>query len=311
MLAEQIISQEQEQILIGLMAEKKTINPKYFYDHKGSQLFEKITQLDEYYPTRTEISILKKYANEISSCMDERAIIVEPGAGSCEKVQYLLEQVKPAAYVPQDVSRDFLSQSTKGLSEKFPWLQVSPIVSDFSQPIALPKQLEEFTKYVFYPGSTIGNFDVDMAIKFLVNMRSLIGHSGGILLGVDLHKDSETLEAAYNDSLGVTAEFNLNVLDNINSLMDGSIDSGRFLHKAFYNTHERRIEMHLESQMDQVYDLLNERIEIKKGETIHTENSYKYSLTDIEKLSRKAGLRIEKTWVDDNRLFSLNYLRPM
>lgn len=307
-IKEPSINKEQQDILDGLISEQKTINPKYFYDHRGSKLFEKITQLDEYYPTRTELTILNNYAQDIAQLLEPGSLIVEPGAGNCTKIEYLLEAIRPSIYVPQDVSEEFLQKSAQRLSERYPWLKVHPIVSDFSDPIELPENYQKFEKHVFYPGSTIGNFEPEDAVIFLKQMHKLVGSRGGMLLGVDLHKDNDTLHAAYNDEKGFTAEFNLNTLNHINQILDGNIDIKQFEHHALYNSQQQRIEMYLRSKTKQDYTILGHHLTFERGELIHTEHSYKYTLGGIAELAEKSGFTLKKSWLDKNELFSVNYL---
>ena len=305
----QAISQEQQDILDGLTSEQKHINPKYFYDHRGSKLFEQITELEEYYPTRTELTILHKYAQDIAQYIQKDSLIIEPGAGNCTKIEYLLEALHPSVYVPQDVSEEFLQKSAARLSSRYPWLHVEPIASDFSEPIVLPDKYQNMQKHVFYPGSTIGNFEPDDAVQFLKNMHILVGENGGVILGVDLHKNNDILHAAYNDEEGITAEFNLNTLRHINQLLDSTINVDQFAHHAVYNSQQQRIEMYLRSKTDQKYEVLGHRINFKPDELIHTEHSYKYTLDGIAKLADRAGLTLQKSWLDENELFSVSYLK--
>ncbi|HEY9030583.1 MAG TPA: L-histidine N(alpha)-methyltransferase [Kangiella sp.] len=307
-IKEPSINKEQQDILDGLVAEKKFINPKYFYNHRGSKLFEKITQLDEYYPTRTELGILKNKSKEIAEFISSDSIIIEPGAGNCTKIEYLLTDIHPNVYVPQDVSEEFLQKSAERLSERYPWLEVHPIASDFSDPIELPEIYQHFAKHVFYPGSTIGNFEPEDAINFLKKMHQLVGNHGGILIGVDLHKDYETLHAAYNDEKGITAEFNLNTLNHINQILEADIDINQFEHHALYNSKQQRIEMYLRSKSKQRYEILGNTISFEMGELIHTEHSYKYTLDGIAELAQKAGFMLQKSWLDEAELFSVSYL---
>ncbi|WP_251359696.1 L-histidine N(alpha)-methyltransferase [Kangiella sp. TOML190] len=304
-----MLNKEQEALLAGLLAEQKYINPKYFYDKNGSELFERITQLDEYYPTRTERTILIQNAEEMASYFDKSAVIIEPGAGACEKIQLILEAIHPEAYLPQDVSKRFLQQAAQTIKDKFPWLKVYPIVSDFAKPIEIPKEFRNKPSYVFYPGSTIGNFEPESAVSFLKNMRQLVGDDGGILLGADLHKEPAVIEAAYNDTHGVTAKFNLNMLSNVNRQLGSAIDASKFSHRAFYNEKLHRIEMHLVSMQQQAYFVDGKQIDFKAGETIHTENSYKFSLEDIDKMAQGSGFQRIKTWTDKDGYFSLNFFR--
>lgn len=302
-------SAEQKQVLLGLKAPQKSINPKYFYDQEGSHLFEQITQLEEYYPTRTEIQIFRQYAKQITARVQGGALLIEPGAGSCEKVRHLLKELHLTAYLPQDISEDFLLAATAKLKEEFPGLHIHPLISDFAHPLQVPDHLAQHSKCVFYPGSTLGNFNTDDAIAFLSQMSRLVGQNGGLILGADLHKDTARLEAAYNDRDGLTARFNLNILKNINRLLGCTIDPGQFNHQAHYNTEKRRIEMHLISSCEQRYDILGEEIHFQAGESIHTENSYKYTLQDLESIAAQAGFELIESWLDEERLFSVSYLR--
>ncbi|NVJ67497.1 MAG: L-histidine N(alpha)-methyltransferase [Gammaproteobacteria bacterium] len=309
MLAEKTLTTEQRELIAGLSAAEKYINPKYFYDKKGSELFEQITQLDEYYPTRTESAILSEYAAEMANYIPKDSVIVEPGAGACEKIQLILEAIHPKAYLPQDVSRRFLQQAAKSLKTKFDWLEIEPIISDFSKPIAIPDSYHNDSLFAFYPGSTIGNFEPESAKRFLSNMRALVGDNGGLLIGMDLQKDPQIIEAAYNDSKGVTAEFNLNMMNNVNRHLGSKLDLTMFSHKAFYNQALNRIEMHLISKQSQSYKILGKAIQFDKGEAIHTENSYKFSLESIDELAKATGFNRVKTWVDSEQLFSLNFFQ--
>ena len=296
------------EIMTGLRAEQKTINPKFFYDKLGSQLFEEITQLTEYYPTRTEISILQQHAAAISRLLGERIHLIEPGAGSCEKVRYLLEALRPERYLPMDISTDFLQQSVDQLLVEHPWLEVQAIAADFNHDIDLPDFPDNDKVVVFYPGSTIGNFEPKQAVDFLRRLSQWVLPDGGILLGVDLEKDEEILDAAYNDADGITEQFNLNVLNNINSLIDSNFEVDNFSHYAYYNQTKHRIEMHLRADRSHQVNCGGERIEFEAGETIHTENSYKYTVEGIAELARQAGLRLQQNWCDKEGLFSMNYL---
>lgn len=305
------IEEEQQAILEGLKAEQKFINPKYFYNHHGSKLFEQITELDEYYPTRTERSILQSSAKDIAQYVEANSLVVEPGAGSCKKIEHLLNELHPQVFVPQDVSAEFLQKSAERLSKAYSWLEVIPVASDFLDPIDIPDSVSHYRKYVFYPGSTIGNFEPEDALRFLKQMRSLVGESGGMILGVDLHKDNDTLHAAYNDKKGITAQFNLNTLSHINEILSSSIDVNKFEHYALYNSAEQRIEMYLKSLGQQRYEILGETVSFEEGELIHTEHSHKYTLDGIAQLAIKAGFTLEKSWLDDDDLFSVNYLKAV
>ena len=303
------LDEEQAAILQGLKAEQKFINPKYFYNHHGSKLFEQITELDEYYPTRTERKILQSRANDIAQLIEPNSLIVEPGAGSCKKIEYLLEALHPSVYVPQDVSAEFLKQSAQRLSNEYSWLDVVPVASDFSDPIEIPERLQSLRKYAFYPGSTIGNFEPEDALNFLKQMRQLVGDNGGMIIGVDLHKDNEILHAAYNDKKGITAQFNLNTLSHINDILDADFNIKEFEHVALYNSKKQRIEMYLKSLKSSAYDVLGETVTFEKGELVHTEHSYKYTIEGIASLAQNSGFLLKHSWTDKKDLFSVNYLQ--
>jgi dimethylhistidine N-methyltransferase len=303
-------SDSQKELLHGLVQVPKTISPKYFYDAKGSELFDQITRLPEYYPSRTEMGILSRYSKQIAAHCGANCVLIEPGSGSSEKVRLLLEAIKPCAYVPLDISGDFLFQSALKLGREFPWLRVHAVCADFGHNWELSKTLPDGKRIIFYPGSTIGNLEPADAISFLGSLRGWIGHDGGMLIGVDLHKSESVLNAAYNDAAGVTAAFNLNVLNHINPLLGANFDSEKFAHCAFYNNSKQRIEMHLKSKHAHTVQCNGNTLSFKQGESIHTENSYKYTLESFATLAAQAGLTVEKTWLDDEQLFSVHYLQP-
>lgn len=296
-----------DEIRIGLQASPKSISPKYFYDEYGSQLFDQITRLPEYYPTRTEVSILTRYADEIAKIAGRGKVLLEPGAGSCSKVRHLLQALSPACYVPTDISRDYLFAAAEKLQQEFVDIPVYPAAGDMQSEVALPPEMEGIQRLVFYPGSTIGNYTPEHAAGFLRHIRSLIGDDGGLLIGVDLRKDSERLNKAYNDTAGITAQFNLNAMSHINALAGTDFDLSLFHHVAFYNEQAGRIEMHLESQIDQLVWLADEHISLAQGERILTEYSYKYTLEGFSELAAQAGLALQHYWTDDENLFSLQY----
>ena len=297
-----------EELLAGLTQAQKVINPKYFYDEKGSQLFDRITRLPEYYPTRTEIDILTRHRQEISEACETGCLFIEPGSGSCEKARLLLDDLQPSAYVPVDISADFLLQAATQLGKEYPWLAIRAVCADFNHSWSFVDDLPTGKRVVFYPGSTIGNLEPDNALTFLKRVRAMVGEEGGVLIGVDLHKSSSRLTAAYNDAQGITAEFNRNVLKSINGLLDADFDPAMFAHHAFYNRDQRRIEMHLVSELAQTVRCNGSHIEFGEGETIHTENSYKYTVAGFTELAAGAGLRLERSWLDDEELFSVHYL---
>ncbi|MEP5568111.1 MAG: L-histidine N(alpha)-methyltransferase [Halioglobus sp.] len=296
-----------DEIRAGLSKTPKQINPKFFYDERGSRLFDQITQLPEYYPTRTELSLLERYATDIAEITGQGAVLLEPGAGSCEKVRYLLPEMLPACYVPIDISGDYLFAAAKSLQQDFTDITVFPVADDMKSDIQIPTEFEGLRKLVFYPGSTIGNYTPEQAVGFLHHVHSLVGVSGGLLIGVDLEKDKDILDRAYNDDAGITAAFNLNCLSHINTLTGSNFEIDKFRHVAFYNAQESRIEMHLESACDQSVNLVGEVISFKDSERILTEYSYKYSIPRFTELAASAGLEARAQWVDDDSLFSLQY----
>lgn len=297
-----------QELLDGLFAEQKYINPKFFYDEYGSQLFEQIMRLPEYYPTRTEIALLKKYQDEIASVIGENKVLIEPGAGNCEKVQHILSSLKPSCYIPIDISADFLFECARKLQIKFPGIDIHAVADDMKASVDVPDNFKKNEKVVFYPGSTIGNYKPNEALDFLKHARELAGEHGGLLIGVDLQKDKAILDAAYNDKQGVTALFNLNVLSHVNKLLDSDINIDLFEHVAFYNEKLCRIEMHLQSRVDHQCRLDNAgKVSFTEAERIHTEYSYKYTVESFSKLAIQANLKLENYWIDEEELFSVQY----
>ena len=296
------------EIMQGLRAPRKSINPKYFYDQRGSRLFEAITRLPEYYPTRTEAAILSDNAAAIAAACGQDCLLIEPGSGNCEKVRYLLDAVAPRAYVPIDISADFLQQAPQDLGSEYPELAIHAVCADFSSEWEATPSLPAGKPVIFYPGSTIGNLDPGEARAFLSGLKSWMGSAGGALIGVDLHKSTAVLNAAYNDSQGITAEFNLNILRHINSVVDGEFDPENFQHRAFYDSDRQRIEMHLVSRLAQSVPCNGEAVEFAASESIHTEYSYKYTVPGFRELAASAGLSIRQSWLDEGELFSVHYL---
>lgn len=293
------------ELMAGLTSPRKRVSPKYFYDERGSELFEQITAQPEYYPTRTERSILHRYCGDIAKRLGHRQLLLEPGAGSCEKVRLLLDSLQPAAYVPMDISGDFLCQSAQRLTEEYPWLPVTALRADFTRMPALPEALPKAPRCLFYPGSTLGNFTPAEARDFLVHAARLTGPGGQLLLGIDLHKDHDVLHAAYNDAAGVTAAFNLNLLNHLNRLLDGEFDPGAFRHVAGYHRGRRRIEMYLESRHAQRVRCGGRTVQFRRGERILTEYSCKYTRHSFTRLAREAGLAVTGHWQDDAGLFAV------
>jgi dimethylhistidine N-methyltransferase len=296
-------------VLHGLSARRKVIPPRYFYDASGSALFEEITQLPEYYLTRTETTILESYAKDICDGASVGHVLLEFGSGSSRKTEILLDALPPlAAYIAIDVSRSALDQARQRLSKRFPLLVFWPILADFSNPISYPLELSDRRRIGFFPGSTIGNLTPVAAARLLVLMRNALGHGGRLIIGVDVKKETRRLVAAYNDSSGVTAAFNLNMLTRINRELGGNFDLGAFEHRAFYNPREGRIEMHIVSLRNQSVRVLGRPFRFRVGESIHTENSYKYSAGQFQALAEAAGWSARQVWLDEDRLFSVHEL---
>ena len=297
-------------IVAGLSQPQKRILSKYFYDERGSKLFEQITQLPEYYPTRTETALLRAHAAEFAELIGPHASLVEFGSGSSTKVRILLDALEaPSAYVPIDISRDHLIESAKGLAEAYPDLMVVPVAADYTQPLELPEIPDEVVRIGFFPGSTIGNFSYAEAVEFLHNAATELGSDNGLLIGVDLKKDAAILNAAYNDSAGITAEFNLNILRHINRELGVDFDLDGFTHDARWLPEEGRVEMHLVSKRDQTVRLDGHVFEFAQGESIHTEDSHKYTIEEFHALAAEAGWRAFRHWTDADNLFSIHYLR--
>jgi len=299
------------EVLAGLSLPQKKIPPKYFYDQRGSQLFEQICDLDEYYPTRTEVSILEGNSAQIAGLLGDDAVLIEYGSGSSRKIQILLDAVSGhGTYIAVDISKEHLIHSAGELARDYPELNVIAICADYSKPFSLPSDaaLSGKSRTAFFPGSTIGNLDPADALSFLKNTAATVGPGGSMLLGVDLKKDAQILNAAYNDSLGVSAEFNLNVLARINRELDADFDLSAFTHRAFYDQPKGRIEMHLESLAEQSVQLGGRVISFRKGETIHTENSYKYSVEGVRALAAAGGFETAHVWTDPRDLFGVFYL---
>jgi L-histidine Nalpha-methyltransferase len=298
-----------EDLVAGLTARPKRIAPKYFYDEIGSKLFEKITELPEYYPTRTEFGILADNVEALAALVWPNAALVEFGSGSSAKVRLILRELDNlAAYVPVDISADFLSQACGSLNEEFPHLRVLPVAADFTRRFALPAEVRGRPLIGFFPGSTICNFEPPDAQDFLRNAAAILGPGSVLIVGVDLPKDRAVLNAAYNDAQGVTAAFNLNVLARANRELGTDFDLSAFEHRAFFNVHLSRIEMHLVSARDQKVQIGRTSIAFAAGETIHTENSYKYSPDRFIALAREAGWSSAGVLTDKDRLFSVHTL---
>ena len=303
------MSDELEEIHAGLSQPSKSISPKYFYDDAGSKLFDAICDLPEYYPTRTELSIMQTNIDEIATLIGEQASLIEFGSGSSLKTQVLLRHLHdPAVYVPVDISREHLLEAAGKIREEFPTIEVLPVAADFTKPFQLPSpRVMPLRNIVYFPGSTIGNFSTDASLELLKVMHHEAGEDGALLIGVDLQKNKTVLESAYNDSVGVTAQFNLNVLRRLNNEFGGTFDLDGFRHRAIYNQKAGRIEMYLDSVRDQTAEVGGKTFQFAEREAINTEYSHKYTLEGFATLAQAAGFKVEKVWMDVDRLFSVQY----
>lgn len=298
-----------EEVLSGLGRRPKTLPCKHLYDAHGSRLFDQICELEEYYPTRTELRIMQKNVGEMVECLGPRCLLVEYGSGSSIKTRILLDHMlDPAAYVPIDISREHLADSAARLREAYPNLEIVPFCADYTATFDLPDPAVEYERaIVYFPGSTIGNFDPSEARRFLRRMASVAGPGGALLIGVDLRKDRSILEAAYDDARGVTAAFNKNLLTRINRELGGAFDLDAFEHEAIYNVEEGRVEMYLVSLIDQHVRVDGELVGFERGERICTEHSYKYTLTGFADLALAGGFRVKRVWTDPENYFSVQY----
>jgi dimethylhistidine N-methyltransferase len=301
------VSEFEADVLEGLHAVPKHVPAKYFYDATGSRLFERITELPEYYPTRCEMRILRRRAAEIATLIPQGAALVEFGSGSSKKARILLGAApKLAAYVPVDICGEMIEQEAAELRPDFPQLKVLPVTADICKPFVLPQEAKAAPARVgFFPGSTIGNFEPHEAAGFLRNAANILGKGAILFVGVDLIKSVDVLNAAYNDAEGVTAQFNLNLLTRINRELGGTFRLDSFEHHAFYNRERHRIEMHLASLRRQRVKVAGETIDFRAGETIHTENSYKYSVESLAALARGVGWLPARAWTDSHKYFSI------
>jgi len=292
-------------VLAGLSTTPKAIPARWFYDRTGSELFEAITQLPEYYPTRTETALLAAHCSDVAQLAGPGRAVVEFGSGSSLKTPHLLRAVDPAAYVPIDISGEFLRSSSATLQEAFPELAIHPLEADFMQPFALPDAVASAPKLGFFPGSTIGNLIARSAVDLLRRMREALGVGSMLLIGMDRVKDEETLIAAYDDAAGVTARFNMNLLVRINRELGGTIPLDAFAHRPIWNDDYARIEMHLEATRDVEFSVMGQTLSMREGETIHTENSHKYAPRDARLLLRAGGWSPIAEWTDSANQFAL------
>lgn len=293
-------------VLTGLRQDgQRAIPARWFYDKTGSELFEEITRIPEYYPTRVETDLLRDHARELASYIGAGAAIVEFGSGSSTKTPVLLRALAPQAYVPIDISGEFLHESAGALAEEFPNLRIEPVAGDFTHRLRLPVWIDHHPRLGFFPGSTIGNLAPEAAVDLLRTMHETLGEGAWLLIGMDRIKDPALLLPAYDDAGGITARFNLNLLERINRELDGTIPVDGFRHKVVWNDFEARIEMHLEARRDLEFDAAGESFTMAEGETIHTENSHKYGLRDARLLLRAGGWAPIREWSDADDMFSL------
>jgi len=299
------LSETSVEILDGLARAPKAIAAKYLYDQRGSELFELITQLPEYYLTRTEIQILRTYAADIVQEVGSGRQLIEFGSGSSAKTRLLLESLRPAVYVPVDISRQRLAASVASLHQQFEWLQIVPVSADYCRPLRLPAAVTAGPRTVFFPGSSIGNFEPRDAVEFLRVARGVAGADGQLLIGIDLKKDPETIERAYDDAQGVTAAFSLNALQHMNDIVDADFDLTSFRHHARYNRDFGRVEIHLVSKRDQTVHVSGQRIRVHDAEMIHIENCYKYDPQEFDVLAGQGGFTRRAEWLDPQRRFAV------
>jgi dimethylhistidine N-methyltransferase len=301
----------EQEILGGLSKPQKQISPKYFYDENGSRLFDEICVQPEYYPTRTELGIMQAHVDDIVDLVGPQASVIEFGSGSGLKTRLLLSHLPDlAAYVPVDISRETLSRAAESLAADYCDIEVLPVCADFTQPFELPTPcVMPQRNLVFFPGSTIGNLSADKALSLLQVMREEAKDDGALLIGVDLVKPAEILEPAYNDAAGVTADFNLNLLERLNREHDANFSLPSFEHEAVYDAENRRIEMRLVSLVKQRVRVAGEAFDLADGEYIVTEHSHKYSLGQFESMAETAGFSVQEVWTDKDNLFSVQYLQ--
>lgn len=298
-----------QEVISGLQQSPKVIPAKFFYDERGSRIFEEIMRLPEYYLTRIEMAMLQQYAEEIADCIGDQCVLIEPGSGNSEKVRIILDEVKPRAYVPVEISKEHLKQSAGDLAGDYDWLDVHAACADFTHPLKLPAHLIEGETVAFFPGSTIGNFEPSEATSLLSNLGAMMGKESGLLIGVDLKKDIDVLQAAYDDSRGVTERFNKNLLLRINRELSADFEPELFEHQAGYNEKHGRMESHLVSSLQQEVRLDDVCVQFAQSESIHTENSYKYDVDEFHDLAKKAGFIAQEVWLDDDAMYSLHFLK--
>ncbi|MCZ6640483.1 MAG: L-histidine N(alpha)-methyltransferase [Gammaproteobacteria bacterium] len=294
-----------QEIVAGLRKQEKRIAPKYFYDDEGSALFESITELPEYYLTRTEMTVFDRYREDLAAVIGGGTCLVEYGSGSSQKIRKLLETGRPEAYMPVDISKDHLQNNARALHRDFPGLSVYPICADFTQPFELPEVANGWNRVGFFPGSSIGNFDPADAVTFLTHIARNLGCGAQLIIGVDRKKATDILEAAYDDSQGVTAKFNLNLLKHLNAELGADFVVDEFAHEAVYNEDLGCVQMYLRSRKAQQVSVGTETVEFARNETIHTENCYKYHVEEFQALAEAAGFAIRSIWTDERDWFAV------
>ena len=299
-----------DEVVSGLRSSPKRLPCKLFYDSRGSELFDEICELDEYYLTRSELAIMEQFAEQMGAQIGEGVRLVEYGSGSSMKTRLLLEHLpSPVAYVPVDISHDYLLDVSQQLQDDFPAIEVLPVVADFTKPFSIPDPVETPSHTaVYFPGSTIGNFEESAVKSLLKGIAKLCGKGGGLLIGVDLEKDKEVLELAYDDSEGVTSEFNMNLLHRMRQELGAEVDFDGFEHHSFYNEDEARIEIYLRSLEDQTVAIDEQDFKFNKGELIHTEYSHKYTIDRFSEIASTAGFELHQSWTDENDYFAILHL---
>ncbi|MEA5419829.1 L-histidine N(alpha)-methyltransferase [Spirulina sp. CCNP1310] len=305
------ISNFRDEVLAGLSKQQKQIPPKFFYDDYGSKIFDQICELEEYYPTRTEFSILQQHCSDIADQIGENSLVIEYGSGSSQKICLLLDSLmKPLAYMPIDISREHMLSASKTIADKYPDLEVLAVCADYTTEMLVPDYDHSSLnkKVIFFPGTTIGNLEPEQAVQLLKRSAAIVGSGGGMLIGFDMKKDPQILHAAYNDAKGVTAAFNVNLLTRINKELEADFDTNKFAHYAFFNLSKSRIEMHLVSLAEQIVIISGQPFSFSEGESIYTENSYKFSMREIKNLSEGTGFKLSNFWTDPENHFYLCYL---
>jgi dimethylhistidine N-methyltransferase len=297
------------EVLEGLSAAPKTLPPKFFYDERGSALFEQITELADYYPTRTEVAILEQHRASIAEAVGAESFLIEYGSGASVKIRILLEALRPVGYMPVDISRNHLLEASRALASEFDWLNIYPTCADYSHAFPLPDVANGHRRVAFFPGSSVGNFEPDDAVTFLKEIANVVGPGGALLIGVDTKKEPAVLQRAYDDPGGVTAQFNRNVLRHINDTLGADFDPAAFDHLARYDAQLGRVEMHLVSSKPQQVNVAGTKVEFAQGEALHTENSYKYAPEEFDVLAQRANFAVQQRWTDAKDWFAVTLYR--